>query len=180
MPCPRLAFLGCLVCAVSVSAAEEPSKPKRPISPHMAAVLASKLPAYAPTKRAEAKTPAVPALLNNDAPVDPNIVQLPKMIINDEKIIPTEAVLTEAAREQLAMDRYLGGVDGLDRGFLNRFQIRQLWDKIPLLRRIQTPFFLTNGQRAMIKYREDKAVRQREEMRDLTRLLHLSEPAPVK
>jgi hypothetical protein len=83
----------------------------------------------------------------------PGTELLPAFIVRDEKVPSPEQILTYEGRAKIAMDEYLGPSDGLDRGVLNRFTLKQLWMKIPILRALPiefvgTPARMTNEERA--------------------------------
>jgi hypothetical protein len=174
---PRLALVCALALPTLATAEEAPAK-RRAISAHMAEVLAAKLPPYDPTKREAPKPAESSPVLTDTAPTDPNIVQLPKVIINEGRLPTPEEILTEAALAEIAMNRYLGSKDGLDRGFLNRFTIAQFWQKVPILGKIAPGLFgVTNEQRAMSLYRIDQQLRKKQNMLDLGSMLGTSDPA---
>jgi hypothetical protein len=184
-PSAQFALGCCFAWVVAARAAEDAPKKTRAISPHLAEVFASKLPVYAPPPpRVPVPASTSPLLKTVAAPgdaVDPNIVQLPRFIVRENQLPGAEEVLTDTGRAQLAMERYLGPENALDRGFLNRFTIGEYWKKIPLIGKVvKTPFWLTNEERALVYYKQDKEVRKREEMRELGRLLRIREPAPQK
>lgn len=142
------------------------------------------MPAFAPARRTEAK-PAPVSPIFYEEPRDPSVLVMPKVVVRDGRLpAPGELGPTRAevrALEQQAMNHYLGSIDGLDRGFLNRFTLGQAWKKIPVLGEwVKTPFWLTNEERALMKYEEDRQVRVKEEVRDLQRLLRLGESSARK
>jgi hypothetical protein len=91
---------------------------------------------------------------NNDGKAfaaTPGTELLPALIVRDAKVPSPEQILTYEGRAKIAMDEYLG--DGLDRGVLNRFTLKQLWMKIPILRSLPiefvgTPARMSNEERA--------------------------------
>jgi len=54
-------------------------------------------------------------------------------VVRDVKIPTDEVIMTPKARAKVAMDKYLGPSDGLDRGLLNAVTLTQLWKKIPII-----------------------------------------------
>jgi hypothetical protein len=178
---PRLA-IGCALALGVAAAAEEAAKPgPRAISPYLARVLNEKLAAFELPKPAVAK-PVVPSPIFYQEPRDPSVLVMPKVVVRDGRLPAANEVGPTAteirALERQAMNHYLGSIDGLDRGFLNRFTIAQVWKKIPVVGTyVKTPFWLTNEERAMMWRENDRPLRVREEVRDLERLLRLGEAA---
>ena len=83
----------------------------------------------------------------------PGAELMPAFIVRDSKVPNAEQILTYEGRAKIAMDKYLGPSDGLDRGMLNRFTLKQLWMKIPILLAfsiefVGTPVRMSNEERA--------------------------------
>lgn len=142
--------------ATPAESTESPSTTGR-VSPRMRALL------NAAANRHEAENPPPPSATGRPvadaapaAPGDPSVVRLPQVIVNENKLPNATEVMSRRALEEYAMNRYLGSKDGLDRGFLNRFTIPELWKKIPILGRLlPAPIGVTNEDRAMQLYHED-------------------------
>jgi hypothetical protein len=64
---------------------------------------------------------------------NPGVALLPAFIVRDTKVPNEGQILTSKAQANIAMDKYLGPSDGFDRGVLNRYTLKQLWQKIPIL-----------------------------------------------
>ena len=98
-----------------------------------------------------------------------SIVRLPQYVVREPTVPPPTEVMTQRELTRMAMDHYLGSVDGLDRGFLNRFTLGELWRKIPVLGVIPFPIpTISNEDRAMMKYYEDERLRKMHELLDLS------------
>jgi hypothetical protein len=85
------------------------------------------------------------------SPATPGTELMPAFVVRDDKLPDEEQILTYKGRAKIAMDKYLGPSDGLDRGVLNSFTLVQLWKKIPILGGLPfagTPAFMTNEERA--------------------------------
>ncbi len=125
------------------------------------------------TRRLEAKqtpatsAPVAPSRIATDRPAN-EIVRLPNYIVREPKLPQREDVLVDAELAQIGMNRYIGLVDGLDRGWLNRFTIKSVWNKIPVLGKFPLLGFETNEERGLRLYREEK---MKEEWEGLTSLL---------
>jgi hypothetical protein len=69
----------------------------------------------------------------------------------------------------------LGDTNSLDRGILNHFTFPELWSKIPVLRFVPCPLpGLTNGQRAMARYREDERLSLKDDLMSIESLSNTS------
>lgn len=161
--------------------AEEP--PARAISPRVAEVLRSTLPTYDEVVRQQAPSPKPPAQPVAGLETDPGVAALPRYIVKEGKLPTPEQVMSRRAIEEVAMNRYLGPKDGLDRGYLNAVTMKELWQKIPVIGKI-VPFpipSLTNAERAMIKYNEDLRVQRKNDLMELSTLAAKSgDPAQAK
>jgi hypothetical protein len=123
------------------------------------------LPKFDPAQSAKAaadKTAAKPA-----SPQDPGLVQMNKYTVTGLPPPKPDQVLSQKARADKAMKRYLGDADGLDRGFLNRFTLTDLWKKIPVLGRLPVVLSSSNEERALAMAREDERIEEQKELTDL-------------
>jgi hypothetical protein len=128
------------------SHAEEPHAS----SSYILAAISSGLPKYQPPQpAAPAAKPAAPA--PGAAKPASDITSMPAFIVRDVKIPTAEKIMTYKARTKVAMDKYLGPSDGLDRGLLNAITLKQLWKKVPLIGGLDfvgTPVHMSNEDRA--------------------------------
>lgn len=84
------------------------------------------------------------------------IVRLPDYVVRERKpprLPEPEEVMSPREREQLALQRFLGDEQGLDRA-LSMVTPVHLWRRIPLLGRFPFLGFETNEQRAVRLYEE--------------------------
>jgi hypothetical protein len=94
---------------------------------------------------------AIPALAQPDG-----VIRLPTFAVHASRLLTEDEVLTDKGRAELAMNRYLGPADGIDRGLLNAYTLPGLWKKIPVLGRIPCMLGgMTNETRAMWLYKQD-------------------------
>jgi len=113
-------------------------------SSYISSLIGAGLPRYNPSPKA-IDMAAAGAKSNGKAnPTAPGIALLPAYIVRDAKIPDEEHILTYKGQAKIAMDKYLGPSDGLDRGLLNRYTLVQLWRKIPIIGGL--PFVGTPGQ----------------------------------
>lgn len=161
-----------------------PPARNRAVSPHLAAALAAKPPSYAsapatdPSSAAAASTaPALANLPDGEKPAGP-AVQLPKYIVRELRLPKETEALSQRGVEALAMNRYLGSYDNLDRGILNFITLNDLWRKIPVLKYIPLSLSITNEQRAMIRYEEDRRLEQMNDYKELADLARKSGDLP--
>lgn len=141
---------------------------ERVVSPRVSALLSAATPKFTaekPEKPVEAAS-AARARLAEDVPAN-GIVRLPSYIVRDRRPPKPEEVMVPRDVEKLAMQRYLGEEDGIDRGFLNLFTVKSLWKKIPVLGGYQLEGFATNEERAMEIYRIEKKKEEAEKYRGL-------------
>lgn len=112
----------------------------------------------------------------SQAPADPSVVTMPNYVVQESKLPKASEVMSDRAVAEFAMNRYLGSKDGLDRGFLNRVTIPELWKKIPIIGKILPPLIpsVTNEQRAMMYYYQDMRVQQMNDLLDLARMTRAS------
>jgi rhomboid family GlyGly-CTERM serine protease len=144
-----------------VAHAERPSD--RPVSPYIAAELATTIPKYEPPPPVAAASPAP----------DPNALRMPPYLVRAPKLPTPEEVLTTKGLAGIAMDRYLGPADALDRGVLNHFTLVQLWQQIPALGRVPfVPFgSISNEARAIELYDQDRRLQQKADLMELVKLM---------
>jgi hypothetical protein len=101
------------------------------------------------------------------------VVRMDPYVMQEKRPLTDAAVMTDRSWAEFAMDRYLGGIDGFDRGLLNAYTLPELWAKIPVLGRL--PFAgpagtLTNEERAMRLLRRDQKADLLKEQRDFEAL----------
>jgi hypothetical protein len=116
------------------------------ITNDISAAIAAGLPGYKPSPKA---TDIAVAGQKPDQPTA-GITSMSEFIVRDTKIPSEDQVLTYEAKAEIAMNKYLGPSDGLDRGVLNRYTLSQLWQKIPLiggLPFVGTPVHMSNEAR---------------------------------
>lgn len=122
---------------------EMPAYSPKANSSYISSAIMAGLPKYDPSPRAIdlAASGARPA--GSQIQATPGVSLLPAYIVRDAKIPDEEHILTYKGRATIAMNKYLGPSDGLDRGVLNRYTLTQLWQKIPILGAL--PFVGTIG-----------------------------------
>jgi hypothetical protein len=111
------------------------------------------------------------------------VVRMSPYVTREKKPLTDEIVLNEKGVAFEAMDRYLGGLDTLDRGFLNAYTLPELWSKIPILGAL--PFAgpngtVTNEERAMRLFRAEKRAEILKEFSDFVTLGKLEGTAGSK
>ena len=111
--------------------------------------------------KAVSPAPAVvsPAPAVSEAATSPGVVRMDPYVMLEKRPLTDEAVMTDKSWAEFAMDKYLGGLDQFDRGFLNAYTLPELWAKIPVIGRL--PFAgpagtVTNEERAMRLLRLDQ------------------------
>jgi hypothetical protein len=123
------------------------------------------------TAKSQPPTSASPTIprVEADRPAN-DIVRLPSYIVRERpmKLPEREEVMSEPDLARIGMNRYIGLEDGFDRGFLNRFTIKSVWNKIPVLGKYPLLGFETNEERGLRLYREAK---KKEELESLMGLL---------
>ncbi len=151
------------------AAAERASSPTSPIesrerviSPRVAGMLAAAAPKFAAspataTPDAAATAPVARERIAADGRPAPanGIVRLPDYVVRERKpakLPEPEEVMSPRALEQIAMQRFLGDEQGLDRA-LSVLTPVHLWRKIPVLGKVPFGGFQTNEDRAMGMYR---------------------------
>lgn len=150
-----------------VMEAAAPAPPPRKTSPRVSALLSAATPRYDPAAAAREAEEARRRLeLQRVTPAN-EIVRLAPYIVREPKLPKPEEVMSPRALETLAMQRYLGNEDGLDRGVLNLFTVKSLWKKLPVLGRYPLLGFATNEERAIAIYRAEKQAEEMETMRSL-------------
>ena len=108
-----------------------------------------------------------------DIPPPAGVVRMNPYVMIEKRPLTEEAVMTNRARADFAMDTYLGGIDEFDRGLLNAYTLPELWAKIPMLGML--PFAgpagtVTNQERAMRRYRLDQKAEILKEQQDFDAL----------
>jgi len=96
-----------------------------PVSPKLEKLFGGDLPKFAPSKPEDA-TPA------SAQPPRNGIIRLPTYIVREPRPISPTDVMTEKARSDALVKRYVGEPTGLDL-MLNKYTFNTLWKKIPLL-----------------------------------------------
>lgn len=159
------------------AASKGDDKPKQPLSPKVAGMLAAVAPKYEPPAGAEGSVPAVTS--SPELPAN-RIVRLPQYLVRAPRVPTADEVMTRSEREKFAMQRFLGDETSLDRS-LNMISIAGLWAKIPVLGKY--PFIVgqysgrdaglpvgprTNEQRALTLLEREEFARK---MADLSSLL---------
>jgi hypothetical protein len=122
-------------------------------SSHISAMIAAGLPKYDPSPKAIKTATAGTSPEERAIQATTGIISLPAFVVRDAKVPNEDQILTAQGRAKIAMDKYLGPSDGLDRGLLNRYTLEQLWMKIPILRAfpiqfVGTPVRMSNEDRA--------------------------------
>ncbi len=113
-------------CAQTTTAiAPDPAAPVA--SPKLAKLFGGDPPKFDPPKTA---TPA-PTKLNADKPQN-GIIRLPTYLVREPRPIRSEDVMTDQARSDALVKRYVGEPTGLD-VMLNKYTLNSLWKKIPVL-----------------------------------------------
>ena len=128
------------------------------VSATLAAEIADGLPKFEPARKlpdssgaAVQEQQAAPEISAAD------IVRLPKYVVRESRPLNDEQMRAIEGNANLAMRRYLGDTNSLDRGILNHFTFPELWGKIPLLGSLPCPLpGMTNQERAMQRYEEDE------------------------
>jgi hypothetical protein len=151
-------------------------KPTRAVSPRMAEVLRATLPSYDDFIRQQPPPPSEPAKPVVPLETDLSVTSLPRYVVKELRLPTSTEVMSRRAVEEAAMNRYLGPKDGLDRGVLNAFTIKQLWEKIPVIGKILPPPIpsISNEQRAMQRYYEDLRLEKKNDLLELSALTALS------
>jgi len=164
-----------LAAAVSADAGDSPAKstatvplpPTQPISSRTRALLKAATPRFDPSLAAPPSATGDTAVSNADAENDPSVVRLPNYIVSEDRLPDATEVMTRKALAEVAMNKYLGSKDGLDRGFLNRFTLPQLIGMIPLIGGFLPKIGVTNEDRALQRYYEDERLRKMNSLLDL-------------
>lgn len=198
-----LAVAGRVAIAAEEPAATPAPKRERLISPHVAKMLADvsarqQPPAAATeTSGASAAGQRVPSE-ERDVPAN-GIVRLSPYLVRDSKWLPSrEDVMTRAAVEQMAMEKYFGEETSLYR-VMNMVSPVHLWRKIPVLGR--HPFMIgqfngpgsgpasgeyTNEDRARARYEKDRMTERWNDLMGLVppaeraRVINPEAPTPLK
>lgn len=132
-------------------------------------MMAAEMPKFDPLHAGTAGPASAP--LAAPAPELPaeGIIRLPSFVVHDQKL-PTELeVMTPEELTRYAMNKYLGPEDGIDRGVLNLANVRQFWNKIPVLGSFPLLGFETNEARALRLYHEDVRRQEQADLRYMSR-----------
>lgn len=141
-----------MATAVAESSADvpgdTPAEEPHASSSYITAAISSGLPKYRPPQLA---APQANAAIAAGAPAKPgaDITSMPAFIVRDVKIPTDGKIMTYKARTKVAMDKYLGPSDGLDRGLLNAVTLTQLWKKVPILGSLIDFKTMSNEDRAL-------------------------------
>jgi hypothetical protein len=145
----KIILLGSAIMAArgTVAAEEETHATSARISEEISAGLPKFL--QKKVDAAASEKPANPAA--KQAAPDPTISVLPTVTVRETRLPSADRVLTYEGKAEKVVAAYMGDSDGLDRGVLNRYTLKQLWQKIPFLGALPfvgTPFRMTNAERA--------------------------------
>ena len=166
----RLSFVGFgMVLSMTALAADEK---EHLISSYLSVAIAQGLPKFEPAQKAQnpAQMPALDLGMTPE-PGGPDVVRLPRYVVHGSRPMNQDQLQEIEGKDDLAMNRYLGDFNGLDRGLLNRFTFPELWSKVPVLHYLACPLpGMTNQARAMMRYREDERVAMKEDLLDLVSL----------
>jgi hypothetical protein len=176
------ALLGPTLLVAEDAPDESASQRTRAISPYLRRVLNDASARVAPPPPSASDASAESAARQRVALEDPDllgkpVVRLPEYHVREPKLPSPQEVMTRKALEQYAMNKYLGDERGFDRGFLNLFNLASLWKKVPVLGKVPLPGFVTNEDRAMQLYHED---RNRQRWSDAMEFLTPAERERVK
>lgn len=133
------------------------AKGPRAVSPHLAAVLAEKMPKFEAKpedKNATEQSGSTDAGALDDQPAN-GIVRLPSYIVRETRPPTAQDVRSAVGLESYAMNKYMGDAQGFSRGVLNHFRLERLWSSIPLIGKI--PLFDKMEKRAIDMYYDDEA-----------------------
>jgi hypothetical protein len=124
--------------------------PESPSS-YISSLIANSLPKFNPLFKSTDLLAASSNSTRQAVQVSPEMAFPPAFYTWKSKIPDEDQILTFKGKAEIAMDRYLGPSDGLDRGVLNRYSLAQLWKKIPILGALDfvgTPGEMSNEDRA--------------------------------
>jgi hypothetical protein len=158
-----------MVGSASVTAFASDNAP--PASTEVKSLIKAGLPIF-DAKPADLNVPdkaVSPAPATPEAATTPGVVRMDPYVMLDKRPLTEDAVMTDRSWAEFAMDKYLGGLDQFDRGFLNAYTLPELWAKIPVIGRL--PFSgpagtLTNEERAMRLLRLDQKADILKEQKD--------------
>jgi hypothetical protein len=145
--------ISALVAGITISAAgaaSEANDDAHPTSAYISAAIAAGLPKFVPKQGGGDAGIAAADAARKAAGSDAGITTMPAYTVREAKVPDEERILTYAGRAKVAMDRYLGPSDSLDRGLLNRYTLPELWKRIPILGRLPfvgTPVHMSNEDR---------------------------------
>ncbi len=140
-------------------------------------MIAAGLPKYTPvgtTAATDKLTPPEGSTEPDAVASKASIVHLPAMIVRDRRLPKASEVMTNAEKARLGMELYIGPENGLDRGVLNLFTVKSLWQRLPFFGRFPLLGFETNEQRGLRLYQE---VELREELESLDLLSTVGQKA---
>ena len=164
----RLALAGMVAacCLAPMEAIED----GHVVSPGLSAAIADGLPKFDPApKLTDVSLTAVPPAQSESSSLD--AVWMPEYVVRESKPLNEDQLLLITGKANIAMNRYLGDTNSLDRGILNHFTFPELWSEIPVLKFLPCPLpGLTNQQRALARYREDERLSLKDDLISLESL----------
>lgn len=120
-------------------------------SEYISSAIAEGLPKFVPKQpEGEPAKAAAEAAAKKASGSPSGITTMPAYTVREARTPTEEKLMTFEARAKVAMDKYLGASDNIDRGLLNRFTLPQLWKMIPVLGRLPfvgTPVHMGNEDR---------------------------------
>ena len=157
--------------AAQAEAAKQAASPVHTASPAISSMIAAGLPKYEPgTAKVESDKPAA-----SEGSAEPDaaaskatIVHLPAMIVRDRRLPKESEVMSKAEKARRGMELYIGPENGLDRGVLNLFTFKSLWQRLPFFGRFPLLGFETNEQRGLRLYQEAELREELESLKLLT------------
>ncbi len=103
--------------------------------------------------------------------VPSGVVRMMPYVTLEKRPLTSEAVMSDRGLAEFAMDKFIGPVDGIDRGFLNVVTLRGLWSKIPVLNIVDFAGE-TNEERGLRLYRlnrQSDLLKERQDFEALSR-----------
>lgn len=170
----RLTLAFAAICATQALAVASDGAPEA--TGEISAMIKAGLPVFeAKPGEMRVATMAIPDKLRGaaDFAPPPEVVRMSPYVMREKKPLTDEFVLTQKGVSFEAMDKYLGGLDTLDRGFLNAYTLPQLWSKIPILGMLDFTGpngTVTNEERAMRLFRAEKRAEILKEFSDFVTL----------
>jgi hypothetical protein len=140
------------------------------VSPTLSAAITDGLPRFDPApKLSDISLTAVPAPQTDQSLMD--TVWLPRYVVREARPLNQDQLQVITGKANIAMFRYFGDWNSLDRGVLNHFTFPELWSEVPVLKFLPCPLpGLTNQQRAMARYREDERLSLKDDLMSLESL----------